>query len=560
AWHRLGWGDRVLAAGLVAWVAFVGDNEPDWYYFIPTMAAYLFVAALTFAVTVRWRFALIFTALLFLGIYGISWFKYEMVAMKFHVYDVVFHGFSPTQFAFFVTTFPKVAAAAFALLGLGLYGLWRLWRAEPRVTFAPLLYRLAVAGLAGLGAVTSARTLFANNADFFTSRHYYLSSFIFSFGDLGALTKFGGLVEAHADPAADALPVDGRISCAASAARPSIVLFLNESTMPPGIYPNIVFPDETKPLFTSFDGKQRRLRVETFGGATWLSDFSALTGLSTWSFGSMRNFVAPFMTGRVAHSLPQYLKACGYETTMIYPSKADFAGSDRFYQSIGFDHLIDRAVHAAPDERQRDSFYLGLALEALQRGAKTGRPQFIAVSNMGPHSPWDYHFDPKAGQRGSWNGDAELDEYMWRLVLAERDRKAFRESAARSMPQEKILFVSYGDHQPALKKIPLKDIVEVANDGRSDKLPPTSIAFETYFAVDGQNMKPVMLADEPPLVEIPYLSSLVVKAAGLPLDAVYQRRLALMKECSGLYHTCADRQKILTLHRWLADSGYLKIE
>ena len=36
----------------------------------------------------------------------------------------------------------------------------------------------------------------------------------------------------------------------------------------------------------------RRLRVETFGGGTWLSDFSALTGLSTNLFGSMRNFAA----------------------------------------------------------------------------------------------------------------------------------------------------------------------------------------------------------------------------------------------------------------------------
>ena len=40
-------------------------------------------------------------------------------------------------------------------------------------------------------------------------------------------------------------------------------------------------------------------RVETFGGATWLSDFSTLTGLSTRDLGSIRNFAAPFTTGRL---------------------------------------------------------------------------------------------------------------------------------------------------------------------------------------------------------------------------------------------------------------------
>ena len=560
AFDRLRWWDRLLLAGLVGWVAFVGDSEPDWYYFVPTMAAFGFVTAVLFLVSARWRFALIGAAALFVTIYGVSWFKYSIVAMKFHIYDVVFHALSLTQFLFFLATFPQVAVLALGGAGLALGLLALIWRREKPVASATLGRRALIAGLAGLIAFISARALFANHADFFTARRYYLSSFIFSIGDLDALSKFGGLIEANAEPARDALPGDGAIACKAEGPRPSIVLFLNESTMPPGIYPNIRFPDETKPLFTSFDGKQRRLRVETFGGATWLTDFSALTGLSTWSFGSMRNFVAQFMTGRIHHSLPQYLKACGYETTMVYPSKADFAGSDLFYKSIGFDHVIDRHVHGAPDEKQRDAFYLGYATAALKKGAAARKPQFIAVSNMGPHSPWDFHFDPKEGARGNWNNDPQLDEYLWRLVLAERDRKAFRADLARSLPNEKILFVSYGDHQPALRAIPMKGLVEVANDGRSDMLQPTSVAFETFWAIDGQNMKPQLLANEPALIEVPHLPTLVVKAAGLPLDAVYQRRLELFAQCNGLYHTCADRQKIPEFHRWLADSGWLKLE
>ena len=128
------------------------------------------------------------------------------------------------------------------------------------------------------------------------------------------------------------------------------------------------------------------------------------------------------------------------------------------------------------------------------------------------------------------------------------------------MPREKILFVSYGDHQPALRAIPLKGVVEVANDGRSDVLPPSSIAFETFYALDGQNIKPHVIENEPSLLEVPFLSTIVVKAAGLPLDPVFEKRLTLLRDCYGLYHTCAARHHILTFHRWLADSGWLKLE
>ena len=52
------------------------------------------------------------------------------------------------------------------------------------------------------------------------------------------------------------------------------------------------FAPETNVLFRSVDGTQRRLRVETFGGATWLSDFAALTGLSTRDLGTIAGMQA----------------------------------------------------------------------------------------------------------------------------------------------------------------------------------------------------------------------------------------------------------------------------
>ncbi len=553
--------DAGFAAALLAWLAFLHDSEPDWYYFLPTITSFALVVAFAFYVSRRlyWSFGL--AALVFLGIYAISWAKYAYVAMKFHVYDIVFHFFSWTQFTFFVGTFPKATILITVLVVASLALAALAWRAEKPVHASRKL-RAVMLAASLIGTMISAHVLFDRYADFFTSRRYVFSSFLFSFRDLPLLVRIGGLMEASADEPGEA-PAEATLGCAPGGPRPDIVLFLNESVMPPGVYSDIVFPDETKPMFASFDGRVRRLRVETFGGATWLSDFSVLTGLSTWSFGSARTFVAQFVTGRLKHSLPQYLKACGYETTMIYPSMADFAASDRFYRSIGFDRLIDRSVHKAPSERERDGFYHGLVLETLAGAARAGRPQFIVASGMATHSPWDFRFAPDAlrgGEKLDWNGDAQTDEFMWRLVLAERDRKAFRAEVAARWPARPVVFLSYGDHQPALKRIPLKNAIAIADDGRADSLTPASTGFETYFSIDAQNVALRMPASEPPILEIPYLSTVLLKAAGLPLDPVFERREKLMEACNGLYHTCPYRQSILRFHRWFSDSGWLRLD
>ena len=312
----------------------------------------------------------------------------------------------------------------------------------------------------------------------------------------------------------------------------------------------------------------RALRVETFGGGTWLTDFSVLTGLPTRSFGHMRNFVAQFMTGRIRHSLPQYLKACGYETVMVYPTNADFAGVKRLYTAIGFDRVIDSRIHRAANGRQRDAFYLGQAadvLEAIPADDAMGapeqrRPRFVVISTMAAHSPWDFRFAPDAlrpGETLRWNKDAEIDEYLWRLILAKRDRDAFRARLARNLPGQRILFVDYGDHQPALARMPLEEATRIANEGSFWQLDPASKAFSTYYAIAAQGFVPSLPAPGQVALEAAHLPTVIVEAAGLPLDPVFSKRVRLMQHCRGLYASCADRAAVLTFQRWLTDAGWV---
>lgn len=509
---------------------------------------------LVFLATKRPWFSLAAMTLCFIGLFVTSNFKFSVAAMNLHVYDLVFYLSNLAQFSFFGETYAQIALAASVGAGLAVAALAGLWFLERRIAVTRRA-ALAAALLSLMAAGGATALTIRTGASFFNERENVFSAFIASLGDVPALMRTRGFLQMSAQASPEGGIVEP-IVCQPRETPPDIVLFLNESAMPPGVYPQLAYPDEARGLFESFDGKIHKLRVETFGGGTWLSDFSALTGLSTNMFGSMRNFATQISAGRLRHTLPQYLKACGYDTTLIYPSLAEFAGSARFYRAIGIDRVIDRKIHKAPNERQRDTFYLDQARAVFDRARaqENARPQFVVVSNMSTHSPWDFRFAPEAlkpGEPTRWTGDQQFDEYLWRLVLAKRDRDAFRAKLAQDFPGKPFLFVSYGDHQPALARLPLENALEIADAGSAWQLDSQSRAFETYFAIDGLGFTPRVALPDREITEIPHLPTLTLMAAGLPLDAVYTRRRSLMEACRGLYSSCADKGAVLGYQAWL---------
>ena len=553
--------DWIAALGVLFVVLVVTWTEPDPRMRAEAAAVTAALLATLFVLTRRRRFSLFIVAMVLALIFAVSTFKFQLVAMNVHVYDLFFYAFNTAQIAFFYATYPMSAGLATVALALFVGAVWWLRRSETPVPMR-LRTQAALLGAAALGGGLALQSLTSRNADYFSENRSVLSAAFASLGDMPALIAGKGIFEVSARAGLGPIPVEA-ISCTPQGRPPDIVMFLNESVMPPGVHGNFKFPAETANFFKSHDGSVHNLRVETFGGGTWLSDFSALTGVSTNTFGNMRNFAAQMMTGRLRHSLPQYLKACGYETTVIYPSSADFAGSARFYLAIGFDKVIDKKVHRAPDERQRDAFYYAQVAKVLDDAKARGsdKPQFVLASSMATHSPWDFRFAPemvKPGEKMRWNGDAELDEYLWRIVVAKRDRDAFRAGLAKNWPGRPFLFVNYGDHQPALARVPLEqDPVNLSANGSAWQLDPKSPAFTTYYSVDALNFTPRSALPDVPILEIPHLPVVTVMAAGLPLDAVFQRRKQLIETCNGAYFTCGDQAAVATFQRWLADAGWL---
>src|SRR5262249_60371523 len=116
-----------------------------------------------------------------------------------------------------------------------------------------------------------------------------------------------------------------------------------------------------------------QVRVETYGGASWLTEFSLLAGVSTRSFGGMRQFVQTFTQNKLKDPLPQALERCGYRNVVFYPMLRNFVSNDRFYSSIGLKEIFDLKAQGAPSAQERDRFYYNNALGEMERHFRTSR-------------------------------------------------------------------------------------------------------------------------------------------------------------------------------------------
>ena len=59
-------------------------------------------------------------------------------------------------------------------------------------------------------------------------------------------------------------------------------------------------------------------------------------------------------------------------------------------------------------------------------------------------------------------------------------------------------------------------------------------------------------------LDVAYLGTVLIEAAGLPLPDSYRERRRLMMLCAGRYHDCPAREEVLSFHRRLIASGLMK--
>jgi len=339
---------------------------------------------------------------------------------------------------------------------------------------------------------------------------------------------------------------------------PSIILILNESTFPPSLYSPSPPDPAVAAFFQSANGRTHGLRVETFGGATWKTEFSVLTGIPASCYGSFGGHVFHWTTNKFHRCLPQYLTLFAYRTAMVYPLVKEFIGSDKFYNSIGIAEILDRTILEATSDRERDEFYFDRALDWLGRHfSVSDRPVFLYVQTMSNHHPHDVQIiDDRGAPTTSMIAGPEFDEYMRRLRRTCGDYANFRANLARRFADREFVIVHFGDHQPPFTL----DLLgrKIAWKGTPERVPSYEILYRTYFAVDGVNFDPIIDDNLPDTIETAYLSTVILGAAGIPLDAVHAVRRDLMIRYTGRLFFADDDGKIAAqLNRRMMEAGLI---
>jgi hypothetical protein len=174
---------------------------------------------------------------------------------------------------------------------------------------------------------------------------------------------------------------------------------------------------------------------------------------------------------------------------------------------------------------------------------------------MAAHWPYDYAFEPDVKVPGGDPGtDPEMHEYLRRVSLASLDFDHLVGELKRRFPTERFLILHYGDHHPMATRTLLG--FDRDTEAEDVALHPDSPGFITYYAVRGLNYRvPPMPHFEQ--LDVPYLGTVLLDLAGLPLSDSHRERKRLMVLCKGRYHGCKQREEILVFHRRLIDSGVM---
>ena len=514
-----------------------------------TAGVTLAIAALLTVATRRALFAAVGVTMLVVLINVVSSVKQSMLGMVLHAYDVVFYlgSWSTIAYLWFAAR-SYVVAFLLVLLAMGLVGAftWRMdaTRVARRHAVLTLIAAVSVATVSGLTKYDRRHTQFYWNA-------LYVSSFYASWAETLETLWRGQLIESA--KAANAPPFAITSTCEPARKPPHIVLIHQESVVQPSLFPKLGHDRSIDAFFQSSDGREHKLRVETYGGASWLTEFSILTGLSTHSFGGMRPFVQSLLAGKVRETLPETLERCGYRNVLFYPMLKNFVSNARFYDAIGLKEIFDMKAQGARSETERDRFYYDNAVAEMERHVRASpKPLFTYIQTMSVHWPYDYVYEPHMKvPGGAPGGDPEMSEYLRRVAIAKLDFEHLKAELKRRFPGEPILIMHYGDHHPMATRKLLG--FHEGTDAEEVTIRPDSIGFITYFAVEALNYAaPALPALE--TVDVPYLGTLLLEQAGLPLSEPNRERLRLMAACEGRYHGCSRRQEILAFHRRLIDS------
>ena len=331
---------------------------------------------------------------------------------------------------------------------------------------------------------------------------------------------------------------------------PDIVQVLEESTFDPSIFTACGAPECHLPMFQP-DARTRGtgvLRTHTFGGGTWVSEFATLTGMPQDIFGPGGMYAPYVLAPHVRDALAMQLRRLGYLTIAIYPTEGSFINGRNAYKSYGFDHLYDVNELKLDEWEETDKQMFDAAKRVYDQVKKPGQPVFIMILTINQHGP---HDDlplaqlPTPFNRGLLTGlspaaTINFSAYLSRLHDSDVAMRGLEHDFLdRAQP---TLLVHFGDHQPSFEGMirPLARTLPLALQPYRD--------FLTYYMLKSNYVGEPLPSF--PMMDIAFLPSMVLQAAGLPKDPYFSALHELRTRCNGLYDDCKIPGLVDSYHAW----------
>ena len=290
---------------------------------------------------------------------------------------------------------------------------------------------------------------------------------------------------------------------------PDIFLVLQESTFNPAMLrPGY----EPKALFAKDAAQGGPLRVHTFAGGTWRTEFSVAIQMRPQEFGNDGLYVFHQLEGRIKRSVFTELKKLGYRVAIFYPVPGSFINAAAFYASIGVDEFYDPeslGIASGWDWKSPDANLYQAMLKKVSAMEGPVVALMLTIHQHGPHAVEDPFADYVTRFEDS---DAAYGAFI--QALAQRGKKAG--------------VVAFGDHQPEFT-------ARFLNDDVTRFITNYDIRCVNFECAAGPRIKPidaVMLAPE------------ALERFGFALDSFSLRQREVFQACTDDIDRCGETTRL----------------
>ncbi|MEX0445696.1 LTA synthase family protein [Xenorhabdus sp. SGI246] len=515
---------------LLAALVLVFEKSADIYPALVSVSVFSTLFGLVFLISARWLFSAVFTGTLFIIIKFLNQLKvhYYKDQLMFSDLNIMLDPSNQET----LRHYWLAGLAVVAMLVWLIFNMFLSWRSANPVRGLKWRALSVVLVAAGVGSVNLTVNAYHNEwqAELPKGRGT-MTNMVMSAKDVEYQSpKFGVSADYFLQQAKNVTLPEPQADV-----KPDVIVLLQESTVNPHIYQlpaNTRLPDLFMFQHDAGVSAQSPLRVQTFGGGTWLSEFSILTGLDTDDFGSRKNSVFYFVVDHLQNSLFHAMKDNGYYTVVLTPFNKSAYHAGHAYQTLGVDRIIQPQELGYPASMDENLWQIRtqdiLSYVKTLLAEETDKPIFIYALTMYEHGPYEENYSDDYGLTGKLEDSSAIGKfshYMEKITTSDPAIKEFSEFVAKR--DKPTVFLSFGDHQP-----------NIDFNQYSSSLP--NPAYLTQFTMR-DNLKQGTPMTIGKLTDISFLGGMILERARLTIPPFYQANITMRHLCGGELNDCQDK-------------------